>query len=510
MSRALPVLIAGAAAVVGLLVASTEDPLIVLPPIFALALFLFAALSPVEKSLHVVIGSLAVGCLGRVPLGEVGFKAIALRGEEAAVLGLMMSAGWRLLRAPKDVSAKRLRNAWLAFTAMAAVSLVASARIWTVSEIKPGALYFVRWLGFGAVVLAAAMVAHNRGSRNGIVSALVTTAVALSVLGFIQLGIWPNMENIEAFFPIVRTMLTDPHQGRLVSTMLDPNLLGSILAAASALLMARLLTGPREQRAGAALQLAIILVAIFLTVSRGSLLSSAFGMGVVVALAAPRVLPFVGVGMVGALALAPRLFSRFQEAIWAPDGIPLRILGLELRPEPSAYARWKSWAYAADVVEAHPILGIGYNNYGLAQKALGDASAALFGTDSSVLLILATCGPIGVILYLRLLWRVLADARRAQVRGETPEARANGLGVIGAFASLLLAAIFTNALIYPPVMIVLWTLAGVAAGEADALPAAVKKPAPVPSPERAPLSTSSSEPRTAQLSPVMTGEPVHG
>lgn len=460
---------------VGGLAAAADDALEILPPLFALALFLFAALSPVERSIQVVIGSIAVGCLGRIPLGEVGFKAIAIRGEEAAVMGLMLSAGLRLFKSPELRHANRLRSGWLGFSAIAAISLLASARLWTFGELAPGALYLVRWFGFGAVLYAASLVTQQEAVRSSIIRSIIATATALSVLGFLQLFFWPNMENIESFFPIVRQMLTDPHKNRLVSTMLDPNLLGAILAAASSLLMARILVGPKQERLGSGLLLGLLLLAIFLTVSRGSLLSTVFGMGVVVAVAAPRVLPLAGLAALGPLALAPRLFSRFQEAIWAPDGIPLKILGLSLRPEPSAYARWQSWAYAAEVVEKHPFLGIGYNNYGLAQLAIGDSSAALFGTDSTVLLVLATCGPLGVLLYLRLLWGMLFDAFKTQKLSSNPKSRANGLGVIGAMSSLLLAAIFTNALIYPPVLILLWAMGGVVAGEADELPAPKKK-----------------------------------
>jgi len=71
--------------------------------------------------------------------------------------------------------------------------------------------------------------------------------------------------------------------------------------------------------------------------------------------------------------------------------------------------------------------------------------------------------------YLWILCRILGDALAAAGKAAW-EARATGAGVVGAMVALLFAAIFTNALIYPPVLIYLWAMAGTVAALREEAP----------------------------------------
>jgi O-antigen ligase len=184
-------------------------------------------------------------------------------------------------------------------------------------------------------------------------------------------------------------------------------------------------------------------------------------------LAAP-VVPLVAV-------TAPRLARRFHDALWSDSGLVVRFFGLELQPEPSAHMRIESWTTAFDVIAAHPVLGVGFNNYGLELAARQDPAAPLAGADASLLFVAATAGLLG----LGLLVGLLAAAHRAALAGhvsEDPAVRARSAGLEGMLAALLVATVFTNGLLYPPVVVMLWFVATAAA----ARPAAVRQPSVQP------------------------------
>lgn len=462
------------AAAAGASAAFLPDPFAPMAVACVVGLFFFAALSPTPTALAVVAVSTIPGILSRVQLVSVGIKAVALRPEEAAVLGLCAGHGLRLLRRRPGSTIERT---WLLFTALLGLSLLFSLRLWSVSEQAVGLLYATRWLLFGAVLWAAAEEAQRGvAHQQRLLRLIVFSALMLSAFGFLQYLFLPNMADLKAAFPQIAEVLTDPHEERLVSTVLDPNLLGALLAPAIAIAFARALNAGPAQRARAYAPVAVLLAAILLTVSRGTLLSAAIGCAVVAVLTAPRLLWGFVLLVPGVAISAPRLFSRFGEALWAPGGVPLTLLGLKFQPEPSAFARIKSWLAASRIIEEHPLWGVGYNNYGLALLKHHEEGAVLYGTDSSLLHMLATCGLVGFAAYLLLLGRIVRSAYVAGQSDTGPE-RAMGVGIVGALAAMLTASVFTNALSYPPVLIYLWLMAGTASALHAKRPSAAKVPA---------------------------------
>jgi hypothetical protein len=450
-----------AAALVGTIPGFLQDPFAPFALAICAGLFVFTAFAPGPVALAVVIFSTVPGILGRVQVASLGIKAIAVRPEEVAGLGLMLGHGLRLFRSTREEPVVRR---WALFSWVATASFLLSLRLWDPAAMAAGALYIVRWAILGVVLWLAVEESRTSVERQtSALGAILAAATALSVLGFLQLAFFPNMSDLQRTFPEVAASLTDPHVGRLVSTVLDPNLLGVILAPAFVIAVARLVSGPREGRRPALLCAGAILVAMLLTVSRGTLLAAAIGSATVFALVAPRMLWGLVVVVPGLAVVAPRLFQRFQEGLWAPDGVPISLLGFKFQPEPSAYARIESWLAALRIVGEHPLAGVGYNNFGLALLENHEKSAVLYGADSSLLLILGTCGIFGLAVYVWLLGRIVQDAMAAFRRNPGTE-RWIPVAVLGAFAAMMAGSISTNALIYPPVMICLWTLAGVAAG----------------------------------------------
>ncbi|MFM2151765.1 MAG: hypothetical protein RL199_200, partial [Pseudomonadota bacterium] len=266
---------AGAAFVVSLgLFAAGHAPVEALGAGLSAWLLVFALFAPLGPALAAAGLSLAAGILGRVHLCFWGAKPIALRPEEAAALGLTLghvdlSDAWRRLRASAT------GRWWTAFSASLVASTLWSFTRYDAGAILPGTLYLVRWLAFGSVLLAAQRFVDKGGSPEGLVRPILQAGLLLSLMGLLQRALLPDMSQLRAVLPQLEKAMLDPHEGRLVSTVLDPNLLGAMLAGIAALLLARLLAGSVDGTRRTLAAWALVVLAIVLTVSRGSMLALA-------------------------------------------------------------------------------------------------------------------------------------------------------------------------------------------------------------------------------------------
>ena len=116
-------------------------------------------------------------------------------------------------------------------------------------------------------------------------------------------------------------------------------------------------------------------------------------------------------------------------------------------------------AAAVTAMEGYPMRMRGEAGTALTMSIL---SAGFGSVCATLMLIAATCGLLGFLLYTWLLFRVARDAFAA-TRLRESAARSAGAGVLGTLAAMLVASLFTNGLIYPPALIFLWSVAGVSA-----------------------------------------------
>ena len=112
--------------------------------------------------------------------------------------------------------------------------------------------------------------------------------------------------------------------------------------------------------------------------------------------------------------------------------------GVKLERSSTIYARIESWRKAWQIFSDNPIIGVGFNTYRYAQKASPDSHAGA-GSDSSILLVMATTGIIGLLFYLRYiknLWELN-----------------NNLIISTSLVAILIHSFFLNSLFYPSVML---------------------------------------------------------
>lgn len=199
---------------------------------------------------------------------------------------------------------------------------------------------------------------------------------------------------------------------------------------------------------------AVLFAALVLTFSRSSY-AALLVVGVILTLLRSRRMFLLLVVVLGIVVLT---VPRVQE----------RVLGA-LSIDETARLRLVSWQNALTVVRDHPVTGIGYNTYRFVQVDYGflkdSTEHSAGGSDSSLLTILVTTGPLGVLTYLWIVWSSLSIAW-SSYRSKTASAftKGLGLGALAGLVGLLVHSVFINSLLFPHMMEVLAVMFGILVG----------------------------------------------
>jgi O-antigen ligase len=123
--------------------------------------------------------------------------------------------------------------------------------------------------------------------------------------------------------------------------------------------------------------------------------------------------------------------------------------------EPSAAQRIKNWKIGLEIFYKHPIFGVGYNNYGNIAKDIGQPikESQLFGNDSSWILILATTGIVGLIVFLLAYIVFIVDLIKIfKCNLYEPYIRMISSSLAAYLVGLAISTNFNNLLFYPPII----------------------------------------------------------
>lgn len=323
-----------------------------------------------------------------------------------------------------------------AFLLAGVISLVAALRVLGPKEVLTSGLYLLRfteYVGLGWVVSNL----FRDGGDELIKKTLLISAIALSILGFVQVSLIPDFSEIAAEGG------WDPHQYRLLSTFFDPNFLGLYLVLALTLVLVNFLENPKKEIIKIPLILTLAF-ALVLTYSRSSyvaLISSFAVLGILRWRKLLVILPSV----VGTVALLfPRIWARFEEGVASGT---------------SGEARIVTWLNAVQIFRDNPLIGVGFNTYRYKQQDYGFLVEAgghsASGTDSSLLLVLATTGIVGFIFFAPFLYMIFKLSFRL-IRKNCKE----GFVLIASIAAILAHSQFVNSFFYPWIMLWFWVLLG--------------------------------------------------
>lgn len=236
---------------------------------------------------------------------------------------------------------------------------------------------------------------------------------------------------------------------RAIGTMVDPNVLGGFMILVAALTAPQVVSpAPIGPRRWLALALALDLLALYLTYSRGSLVGLAAGLLAIGLLRYRKLLliAFIGAGLLMLLPQAEAYVAHLIEGVQLQDRATLMRLG--------------EYKDALALISRYPWFGVGFS---------GSPDANLYvGVSNLYLLMAEEMGVIGAAWFLVVVGLFLGHlftAWRRLVRQTPPQPQAEALclGLAAAVVGALVGGVFDHYLfnlVYPHMTTVFWLLLG--------------------------------------------------
>lgn len=323
------------------------------------------------------------------------------------------------------------------FIVFATLSLINSLRLIALPEVLLSGLFLLKWIIYAGLFWWAYLL--NRQQRHSVFTFIGLTMGVIVLLGLIQLVVFPNLGLLER-------LGWDPHQGRLVSTFLDPNLLGGLLVIGLVFPLRQWFSPSTKQQWRWLWLVLVVLInmAIFLTYSRSALLALVV-FWIIIGLRYWRI-AVIGLILMGLVVFAsPRLQAR--------------VMGI-FKIDVTAQYRLDSWQDALIIVEQEPILGVGYNTlpYTKSRYIYQPQGRAYSGFDSSLLTLAVTTGALGLAAYLSMLLVIIISL----IKTIWIKRQFLALGALACTLALVVDSLFVNSWLYGPVLAIWWTILGLA------------------------------------------------
>lgn len=384
-----------------------------------------------------MLNFLFYSCVASLSLGQ--FAVITMVGDTKLylfdlliILFSIIGTFYFLIKDNKFKFSKFLLPFYL-FCFIALMSLIYNFGKFTSEELVVAFSYLLRFFFYlSAANVVYSQVVIKKLNMKQIANTFILSGVLVALAGFIQLIILPDFTTLD---PLLGW---DPHKNRLASVFFDPNYVGAyFILVTSFLLFKNYFYTKGEQvlnKKYHTAALVVIVLAIGLTYSR-----SAWGM--------------LGIALLiyglfrSKWLVALSLLVAFL-AYFAVPRIQTRLAGIT-DPADSAHFRLISWSNTFDIAKDNLFLGVGYNAFKKAQVDYGYLTPdtlkehSATGSDSSLLLVLATTGIIGLVVFAGgLIFPILST---------------KSLYSLVFILPLILESNFVNSLFYPQILF-LWLL----------------------------------------------------
>lgn len=402
------------------------------------------------RATHILLIALslyAIGNLGRIPLLDLGSRQAPILINDLCV-GAVLVAGLLAMANARSIRLNAVALAAMTFACIGALSALAAIPRFGLTwfEVAASLAYLARWLFyFGLYVVVINCLRRDDIDRTWRV--IERTVLVMAVFGVIQAAFLPNFAFI--VFPELGPKEFDAQKNRLVSTILDPNIMAAIIGVVLLVVLARMSFGVTVPL----WKPLLLFASLLLTLSRGGLLS--FCIGALVLLSVKGFtrpfMRFAAVITVLALGALPWLI---------PYASQYRRFSIS---DESALARVITWQRAIGAFLESPWFGIGFNTYGFVQERRGyeRLGAVSYSAEGGLLFIAVMTGLVGLAVFLVMLWLVFRRSRRGWLNTHSPPAlRGLCLGVGAATVAVLVDSLFVNSLFVPFVMELLWVLWG--------------------------------------------------
>lgn len=308
------------------------------------------------------------------------------------------------------------------------------------TEFVASFLYLLRWVSYLSIFFA--FIQFETTFKKKVMTILFVDGIVVLLLGYLQLFFYPSLRDL--FY-----LGWDEHLYRIFSTFLDPNFVGAFFVLYLIFIAGLFFKNKNKMNKRKVIFYILLilatLIAIFLTYSRSVLLMLLVS-GIIFFLMHQKrkyILFLLGAVVIFILIISPYFY----------------IENLDLLRMRSTTARISTIQNAFTVIQYNPIIGVGFNSYHYAQvkyhlikptSPFPSHSAA--GVDTSLLLITATTGVIGLFAYLYLLFHLFKTALKHK----------NSFSIIFFVSGvgLFINAFFNNSLLYPEIMLWMWIMAG--------------------------------------------------
>lgn len=391
--------------------------------------------------LYFLILSIPLGQFGRIPAVPENVNLSISEILIAVIFFVWLGFGFGVR---KRFRPSILLGFILFFVAIAFITLLNGYRWLNLKEWIISGLYLMRFVLYASLfVVVYDIIRENKRPyilvRN-ITNLLILSGVLLSLLGFLQLIIFPDFSQLDP------SLGWDPHHNRLLSTFFDPNFLAAYLVLTLTLIITLFLYAAYPMpKFLLILNFLTVFVALVLTFSRSGYLMFAVTAAVIGVLKSRKLIVLALILSLTAYLLVPRVQTRIAGGV---------------DPDDSARFRFESWKRTLVIIKDYPLTGVGFNAYRYAQarygffsfeEPLGGHSGA--GSDSSLLFVFVTTGIFGLLSYLLLLLKISWESFK--------NLNAWSLAMLAGLLGLLVESNFINSLFYPWIMIWFWVVTGV-------------------------------------------------
>lgn len=398
-----------------------------------------------------------------IPLGQFSRLPLGLNGDVAVYLNDLLIPLFLLLAFVYLIGIKKrflvppflgLLFFWIGFGLLGSIFSLALGFLES-SQVLVGSLYLLRFTEYILLYAAIYNLAKIYGSSfsKTALSLMIASGSIFAILGLLQFKYFPDFSQFAG-------LGWDPHYYRVLSTFFDPNFAGLFLTLTLILIIATILLAPVSKltRLFLGMLLSVIGLAIVLTFSRSTYLALATGLTVVSFFKSKRI---ILAGLIFAL-LIFLFVPRVQE----------RVIGA-LNIDETAKLRLENYSKTLVIVKDHWLTGVGFDNFRYAQSYYGFLSDKRgvegtgghsgSGSDSSLLLVLATSGIFGFAVFLIFLGCVFIKSIKLFYQS-TGYQKVLFLTIIASLSAIIVHSQFVNSFFYPWIMLWFFTLLGITYG----------------------------------------------
>jgi O-antigen ligase len=393
---------------------------------------------------------LFLGQVIRLPVDLVSFRKIAVIPNDVglAVFGLILLLR-KLWQRKLFVRNGELTKAILAFIIVSSVSLLFNFHYYFLStkEITVSGLYLGRWILYCLSYFFVVELVHSREHVRKLSWFLGAGLLAFAAFGIFQAIFLPDF----AFMvhPEDTTADWDLQANRLVSTFLDPNLAGCLIAVGLAFSVAFVMEGYRR----AWYAVAIFGAALILTYSRGGVLSFTLGYLYLLAAGKNKRRGIVALVMVAFIVLGagPYLIHHANE------------YGKFTISDYSSQSRLDAWMLCLTMIRDNFFLGIGFDTLPYVIRrydyvAVGGPAFGLMG--GGLLFIFALTGVFGFAAYAYLFGKACWMSRVVYKNSTDRFFRVLAKGTFASSIIVVVSSMFTSSMLYAFIMEFFWFLYG--------------------------------------------------